>query len=165
MSASQSASGVHLWLVLWKTARALETHARHSVESMGLCLSDFGVLEALLHKGPLAVHLLGEKVLLTSGSMTVAIDRLEKRGLVRRTADAEDRRARIVELTAAGRRLIQRLFAAHARDMEQAVSVLSRQERLVLTAMLRKLGHGVEELSKERRIQTSARKKGKGVTS
>ena len=165
MSASQSASGVHLWLVLWKTARALETHARHSVESTGLCLSDFGVLEALLHKGPLAVHLLGEKVLLTSGSMTVAIDRLEKRGLVRRTADAEDRRARIVELTASGRKLIQRLFAAHAQDMEQAVSVLGRQERLAVTAMLRKLGHGVEELSKERRIQISARKKGKGVTS
>ena len=165
MSASQSASGVHLWLVLWKTARALETHARHSVESTGLCLSDFGVLEALLHKGPLAVHLLGEKVLLTSGSMTVAIDRLEKRGLVRRTADAEDRRARIVELTASGRKLIQRLFAAHAQDMEQAVSVLNRRERLAVTAMLRKLGHGVEELSKERRIQISARKKGKGVTS
>jgi MarR family 2-MHQ and catechol resistance regulon transcriptional repressor len=143
----QATSGIHLWLVLWKATRALEIHAVRSVESTGLCLSDFGVLEALLHKGPLAVHLLGEKVLLTSGSMTAAIDRLERRGLVRRGADPKDRRSRIVTLTPSGRQLIERLFAAHAKDMEQAVEVLSGRERVALAGMLRKLGHGAEELA------------------
>lgn len=112
-----------------------------------MCSSDFGVLEALLHKGPLPVRALGEKVLLTSGSITTAIDRLERRGLVERGGDANDRRARIVHLTSAGRKVIQKLFAEHERAMEQAVSALAPEERAGLLELLRKLGRGAEEIS------------------
>lgn len=142
-SAAKSAvdtSGVHLWLVLWKAFRSMEAHAERSIAGLGLCQSDFGVLEALLHKGPLPVKALGEKVLLTSGSMTAAIDRLERRGWVARGDDPQDRRIRIVRLTPEGRKTIQALFRSHERDMELAASGLSKSERAELLGLLRKLG-------------------------
>lgn len=134
-------SGVHLWLVLWKAFRAMEAQAGRSIAGLGLCQSDFGVMEALLHKGPLPVKALGEKVLLTSGSMTAAIDRLERRGWVARGGDPQDRRSRIVRLTPEGRKTVQALFRTHKRDMEQAASRLSRSERLELMRLLRKAGN------------------------
>ncbi len=146
--------GVHLWLVLWKAARALEAHARENVKTLGMCSSDFGVLEALLHKGPLPVSTLGVKVLLTSGSITTAVDRLEHRGWVKRRNDANDRRARVVYLTDSGRRLIRKAFADHEQVMERAISALVPRERRVLVGLLRKLGRSAEELLKKRRMET-----------
>jgi MarR family 2-MHQ and catechol resistance regulon transcriptional repressor len=139
-------SGVHVWLVLWKATRAVERHADRSVASAGMCRSDFGVLEALLHKGPLPVNALGKKVLLTSGSITTAVDRLARRGLVERVDDLGDRRARVVHLTAAGRKLIHKLFSDHEQAMEEAASALSPAERTALVGLLRKLGQGAEEI-------------------
>lgn len=136
-----SREGVHLWLLLWRTTKALEAHARRSVEATGLCLSDFGVLEALLHKGPSPVSAFGEKILVSSGSVTAAVDRLERNGLVKRVDAATDRRSRIVHLTTKGSELIQGLFEEHARDLEQATSLLSGPERDALAGLLRKLGH------------------------
>ena len=104
-------SGVHVFLVLWKAARAVESYAEKSITDLEMCGSDFAVLEALLHKGPLPVNEIGKKILLTSGSITVAVDRLEKRGLVERRAHGTDRRARIVHLTMEGRKLITRIYA------------------------------------------------------
>jgi MarR family transcriptional regulator, 2-MHQ and catechol-resistance regulon repressor len=142
-------TGIHLWLLLSKAAKVLEIHARRSIGSLDLCLSDFAVLEALLHKGPLPVNTLGRKVLLTSGSITTAVDRMERRGLVERQGDPDDRRTRVVHLTPEGRVLIRKLFAVHERDMERAVSALSRSEIGNLSEGLRKLGRGAEERLKE----------------
>ncbi len=154
------ATGVHLWLLLWKATKAVETHARRSVQATSLCLSDFGVLEALLHKGPLPVSALGKKVLLSSGSMTAAVDRLERGGLVERTFAVADRRARIVRLTAKGSKLIREIFAEHTRDMETAFSCLKGPEKEALASLLRKLGHAVEgraDIEGEKIQNTSAR--------
>jgi MarR family 2-MHQ and catechol resistance regulon transcriptional repressor len=134
--------GVHVWLVLAKAAHALAARAGQSIAGLGMCASDFGALEILLHKGPLPVNTLGRKLLLTSGSITTAIDRLERRGLVTRRNDPADRRSRVVHLTPAGRGLIEKAFAAHAADMEDAVSSLSARERAALIASLKKLGKG-----------------------
>ena len=89
-------SGVHVFLVLWKAARAVESYAEKSITDLEMCGSDFAVLEALLHKGPLPVNEIGKKILLTSGSITVAVDRLEKKGLggaarARHGSSGEDR--------------------------------------------------------------------------
>jgi MarR family 2-MHQ and catechol resistance regulon transcriptional repressor len=92
------------------------------------------------------VKALGAKVLLTSGSITTAIDRLEHRGLVERGGDATDRRARIVHLTPAGRKLIHSLFGKHEQAMERAASALTPGERATLIDLLRKLGWGAEEM-------------------
>src|SRR3984893_13970834 len=112
-------SGVHVFLVLWKAARAVQAYAEKSVSALEMCGSDFAVLEALLHKGPLPINEIGKKVLLTSGSITVAVDRLETKRLVERRAHGTDRRARIVHLTKEGRKVIARVYADHAADMER----------------------------------------------
>jgi MarR family 2-MHQ and catechol resistance regulon transcriptional repressor len=135
-------SGVHLFLVLWKAARAVESYAEKSITDLEMCGSDFAVLEALLHKGPLPVNEIGKKILLTSGSITVAVDRLEKRGLVERRAHGTDRRARIVHLTLEGRKLITRIYGEHAGDMEKlAAASLTKAERKTLISLLKKIGY------------------------
>src|ERR1700681_3509372 len=101
------------------------------------------VLEVLLHKGPLPVNTIGPKVWLTPGSISVAVDRLEKKALVKRK-NTDDRRVRLVELTAKGRALITKTFREHAAAMEEAAAVLSKEERLLLLRLLKKLGKGQE---------------------
>src|SRR6516165_9268858 len=105
-----------LWLVMMRSHHAMRLLAEQSIASGGLCLTDFAALEALLHKGPLSISEIQDKVLLASGSMTAAIDRLEKRGLVVRKSTSKDRRARIVELTQEGTRLAAAYFDRHAKD-------------------------------------------------
>jgi MarR family 2-MHQ and catechol resistance regulon transcriptional repressor len=135
-------SGVHVFLVLWKAANAVQAYAEKSISELEMCGSDFAVLEALLHKGPLPVNEIGKKVLLTSGSITVAVDRLETKGLVERRAHGTDRRARIVHLTQEGRKLITRAYANHAADMERLASAsLTRAERKTLIRLLKKIGY------------------------
>src|SRR6184192_3393588 len=133
-------SGTHLWLVLMKAHRALERLATRSIESSEVCLSDFGVLELLLHKGPQPVNEIGRRIELTSGAITTAVDRLESRGLVKREAHASDRRARIVRLTAAGEQQAAKIFAGHKAAMDLAASGLSKTERATLIELLKKLG-------------------------
>jgi len=135
-------SGVHVFLVLWKSASAVQAFAEKSISELEMCSSDFAVLEALLHKGSLPVNEIGRKVLLTSGSITVAVDRLESKGLVERRAHKTDRRARIVHLTKEGRKLITRVYAEHAADMERLASEsLTRDERKTLIHLLKKIGY------------------------
>ena len=135
-------SGVHVFLVLWKAARAIESYAEKSITDLEMCGSDFAVLEALLHRGPLPVNEIGKKVLLTSGSITVAVDRLEKRRLVERRAHGSDRRARIVHLTREGRKLTTRIYGEHAGDMEKlAAASLTKAERKTLISLLKKIGY------------------------
>jgi MarR family 2-MHQ and catechol resistance regulon transcriptional repressor len=137
-------TGAHMFTVLWRAARAMEARALASIDDTGLCASDFGVLEALLHKGPLPVNALGKKVLLSSGSMTAAVDRLTGRGLVERKDDPGDRRVRVVALTSAGRRLIKPAFERHEADLDSVVGVLTREERRTLLVLVRKLGRSAD---------------------
>ena len=135
-------TGIHIFLVLWKAARAVEAYAENSISQLEMCGSDFAVLEALLHKGPLPVNEIGKKVLLTSGSITVAVDRLEEKGLVERRAHGSDRRARIVHLTKEGKKLITRAYANHAADLERLASAsLTKKERDTLIRLLKKIGY------------------------
>jgi MarR family 2-MHQ and catechol resistance regulon transcriptional repressor len=103
-------------------------------------MSDFMVLEALLHKGPLTITAIQAKVLLASGSMTAAVDRVEKKGLVVRKTTSTDRRARLIELTPEGRRAAKALFEKHAHDLETLMSILSDNEKQRLYTLLKKLG-------------------------
>jgi MarR family transcriptional regulator, 2-MHQ and catechol-resistance regulon repressor len=141
---SRDGSSVHVWLVLMKAHRSMVRHAERSIVSLDMCISDFGVLEALLHKGPQSVSEIGRRVDLTSGSITTAIDRLEQRGLVARAAHASDRRARVVHLTPDGKALITQVFARHKHDMERAALGLSKAERGTLIDLLKKLGTTAE---------------------
>jgi MarR family 2-MHQ and catechol resistance regulon transcriptional repressor len=144
----QDTSGVHVWLVLVKAFHALAAHAEESLNASRTNLgdSDFRVLEVLLHKGPLPVNTIGPKVWLTPGSISVAVDRLEKKALVKRK-NTDDRRVRLVDLTAKGRALIAKTFREHAAAMEEVAGVLSKEERLLLLRLLKKLGKGGEDES------------------
>ena len=135
-------------MVLGKTFRALATRAAESLKSSRTYLGDseFRVLEVLLHKGSLPVNTIGPKVWLTPGSISVAVDRLEKKELVKRQ-NTDDRRVRLVELTPKGRALITRTFRVHAAAMEDAAVVLTKEERLMLLRLLKKLGKGREDAS------------------
>ena len=137
-------SAIHTWLVLMKAHRTLTRHATRSIEALDMCLSDFAILEALLHKGSQSVKDLGRRIDLTSGSMTVAIDRLETRRLVTRAEHPTDRRAWVIHLTPAGKALITRVFQGHQDGMEQAMSGLSQADRARLTDLLKRLGTTAE---------------------
>src|SRR6266849_1926397 len=140
MKKSTRITAPRLWLVITKSYRVLSLLAEQSIAKAGLCLTDFAALEALLHKGPLTISQIQEKVLLASGSMTAAVDRLERLGLVVRKASPSDRRARVVELTAQGKRLAASCFERHAQDLEALMSVLSEKEMEQLHGSLKKLG-------------------------
>src|SRR2546426_12836789 len=114
----QDSTGVHVWLVFMKAFQALLPHAAGSIRRTELGDSDFRVLEALLHKGPLPVNTIGPKVWLTPRSISVAVDRLVNKGLVSRKDHTDDRRVRRVELTPKGRALIARGFQEHAGAMK-----------------------------------------------
>src|ERR1017187_4312892 len=141
------AMGIHVWLVLGKAYEALRCHAEHHIHSLGLGFSDFAVLEVLLHKGPTPVNTIGEMVHLPSGSIKADIGRLEKKSLVSRHTDPADRRARVVHLTEAGRKLIECAFKDHAAAMEAATSGLTAAERGEAVALLKKLGLGAQAKS------------------
>jgi len=136
-------SGTHLWLVMMKAHRTLERVATRSIDSSEVGLSDFAVMEMLLHKGPQPVNEIGRRVELTSGAITTAVDRLESRGLVTREAHPSDRRGRIVRLTAAGEKHATRIFAGHKAAMDVAANALSKSERATLIELLKKLGTSV----------------------
>jgi MarR family transcriptional regulator, 2-MHQ and catechol-resistance regulon repressor len=133
-------NGVHIWLIVMKAYQSMAAYASRSFQGSGLGDSDFRVLEALLHKGPLPVNTIGPKVFLTAGSISTAVDRLYEKGLVSRTESGTDRRVRVVDLTPEGRTLIKQMFSAHAKDMEKLAEVLTGGERLQLVKALKKLG-------------------------
>lgn len=107
-----------------------------------LTLSQFGVLEAVYHLGPMSQKEIGQKLLKSGGNMTLVIDNLVKRGLVVRTRSTSDRRVMLVSLTEAGEELIGRLFPQHVAAVTEEMSVLSADEQEQLGALLRKVGTG-----------------------
>lgn len=109
--------------------------ARHN-----LTTSQFGVLEALYSLGPLCQKDIGKKILKTGGNITMVIDNLEKRNLVKRERDEKDRRKFTVKLTEEGYELIERIFPVHAEIAELVFSVLSPEELEELRRMLGILG-------------------------
>ncbi len=143
-------SAPQLWTILARSHRALSLLIERSIADLGLCLTDFMLLEVLLHKGPLTISEIQAKVLLASGSMTAAVDRLEKRGLLVRRTILQDRRARVLELTSEGRRTVQAAFKEHAEDLESIMSVLDETEKQQLYNPLKKLGRFAAETLEQR---------------
>jgi MarR family transcriptional regulator, 2-MHQ and catechol-resistance regulon repressor len=153
MIKSEFVDAPRLVTVLARCSRAVSQIGERSVQEAGLCLTDFAALEALLHKGPLTITEIQAKVLLASGSMTAAVDRLEKKGLVVRTSAPSDRRARVLELTPEGRRVVETAFNRHAAELEAGMAVLNQSEKRQLHDLLRKLGLFAAGLGEEKGIE------------
>jgi MarR family 2-MHQ and catechol resistance regulon transcriptional repressor len=141
-------SGTHLFLLFWKAYHAVMRYDQASIRELGFrSLTDFAVLEVLLHKGPLPVNTIGEKVLLTSGSITTAVDRLARKSLVQREKSEYDRRVVLVHLTEAGRERITRAFAAHGDNLDVLFNIFDDEERAQFAKLSRKLGVHAEKMN------------------
>ncbi|WP_269536969.1 MarR family winged helix-turn-helix transcriptional regulator [Cerasicoccus fimbriatus] len=150
MSDAPDTSAPHLWLVCWKAYRAIEQRDRQSIKEQGFDgLSDFAVLEVLLHKGPQPVNTIGRRVMLTSGSITAAVDRAEKKGYVERRPSPKDRRVVEVHLTPEGRAHIANAYEKHAGALEEIFGELSKDERLQIYHLMKKVGRRAEALASE----------------
>lgn len=139
-------TGTHIRLVLGRAAKAIERVDRDSIADTGLNVSDFSIMEALLHKGPMPINTIGEKVLLTSGSMTAAANRLEEKGLITRIQDPSDGRCFYLHITKSGRRLITDVFNKHSENLEKTAAVLNSEERSELVRLLKKIGLHAQNL-------------------
>lgn len=134
----------HIRLVLWKAAKAIERVDHASITETGLQLSEFAIMEVLLHKGPLPINTIGDKVLLTSGSMTAAVNRLEDKGYAIREKDEKDGRCFNVHLTPRGSKVIRKAYDRHVKNLEKVAGVLTEQEREELVRLLKKIGFNAQ---------------------
>ena len=134
------AQALKLWIVLTRAFQSIGTRVDEHVAQHGLTTTEFGILEVLLHKGPLLLGDIQRKILVTSGGITYLVDRLVQKGLVKREECPSDRRARYAVLTPAGDALIRGVFPEHAAMIALAVAGLDADEQAVATKLLRKLG-------------------------
>jgi MarR family 2-MHQ and catechol resistance regulon transcriptional repressor len=140
------AAAVRAYVKLMRASRSVVARVEPLLTASGLTVTQLGVLEAILHKGPLTQRELGRKVLTSPGNMTDVIDKLERRGLVCRGPSPGDRRQVRVTLTEAGSALIQRIFPLHAQDIARAMAGVSPAETALLDDLLRRLGMAAAEV-------------------
>ena len=145
-----SSDPVHCWLVWRKAHEAASDYLYRGIEETGISDTDFRVLEALLHKGPLPVNIIGPKVHLTAGSISVAVDRLLEKGWVSRVESPDDRRVRIVALTKTGKDLIVPIFRKHSAEIARLFADVNPKELRILEHFLKKAGKRARALAEER---------------
>lgn len=136
----QERAALDTYIKLWRAAHLVETQANRQLARFDLTISQFGVLEALYHLGPLSQRALAHKILRSSGNLTMVIDNLEKTQLVRRDRSERDRRVMIVSLTPAGRELTAQVLPPHVESVVKVFSPLSQKELGQLSNLARKLG-------------------------
>jgi MarR family 2-MHQ and catechol resistance regulon transcriptional repressor len=144
-ASDETSHALKLWVVLARSYAAVARAVEKDIARHGLTTTEFGILEALHHKGPLLLGEIQRKVLVTSGGITYLVDRLVAKGLVRREPSPDDRRARYAVLTDEGARLIGGIFPPHAELLTEAMRALTPEEQGTATALLRRLGHAVAE--------------------
>ena len=136
----QERTALDLYIKLSRAADTVAAQINHHLHNHGLTVSQFGVLEALYHLGSMSPGQLCEKILRSTGNMTLVIDNLEKRNLVVRLQNPDDRRSVIVELTPTGKTLIATIFPVHVATVVDTMQVLSESEQVELARLCRKLG-------------------------
>jgi MarR family 2-MHQ and catechol resistance regulon transcriptional repressor len=129
-----------LWVVMSRANVAVQAHAAADIARHDLTLAEFGILEALYHRGPMLLGEVQRRILVSSGGITFLVDRLVAKGYVERRACQTDRRARYAALTDSGERLISQIFPAHADAIERAMSGLSEDEQRQAISLMKKLG-------------------------
>ena len=137
------ASSLKLFVVLSKAYKSLMDQAVKDMKSYGLASAEFMVLEVLYHRTRIPLQQIGEKILVTSGSITYNIDKLEKKGLLKRVPCSEDRRVTYAEITDAGRELFDEIFPRHVSSIHSLMNGLDKGEKDQAIKLLKKLGKGV----------------------
>ena len=140
---------LHAWLIMLKAWQSMSRYLLPALLQEGLGESDFRILEVLLHKGPMPVNAIGPKVYLNPGSVSVAVDRLYKKGFVSRVECSQDRRVRTVSLSEEGRRMFVPLFRRHTALIKRAFQHVSAQEMRQIELVLKKIGKRAESLAED----------------
>jgi MarR family transcriptional regulator, 2-MHQ and catechol-resistance regulon repressor len=139
------AASLKLFVVLSKAYKTVTDRAVKDMKQHGLSPSEFMILEVLYSKGRIPLQQIGEKILITSGSITYNIDKLEKKNLIKRVPCKEDRRVIYAEITTAGNELFDRIFPDHAANIHSLMKTLSLKEQQDAAELLKKLGKGAED--------------------
>jgi MarR family transcriptional regulator, 2-MHQ and catechol-resistance regulon repressor len=137
---AEQAAALKLWVVLSRAHETIAELAKRDVERGELSLTEFAVMEALLHKGDLTAGEVSRRVLLRSGSLTYVIDKLVQRDLIRRKVCDQDKRRTYLHLTTAGNALMRRIWPGHVAAIELATSGLTLTEKRAVTRLLKKMG-------------------------
>ena len=140
----ETSLALRTWIALARAHNAVGARAAADVARHGLTAAEFGVLEALYHRGPMLLSDVQRRILVSSGGITYLVDRLEKRGLVERRDCPGDRRARLAALTGEGEALVRRIFPEHAAVIREALSGLGPEEKRQATRLLHAVTHGAE---------------------
>lgn len=135
-----SSAALRLWVIMSRAHSAIAAHAAADVARHGLTLAEFGILEALYHRGPMLLGEVQRRILVSSGGITFLVDRLTAKELVERRTCPEDRRARYAALTPTGTQLVKRIFPEHAALLTQVMEGLSVDEQSTAADMMRALG-------------------------
>jgi len=141
----EQSSALDAYVKLSRAAAAVQSAIHRHLHDADLTIAQFGVLEALLHLGPMSQGTLARKILTSPGNLTNVVDKLQGRGLIRRERDATDRRVVLVHLTDRGRTSIEELMPSHVRQVTDAFAPLDPNERHHLAALCRTLGRAQEK--------------------
>lgn len=133
-------AALRLWVIMSRAQSAVAAHVAADTARNGLTVAEFGILEALYHRGPMLLGEVQRRILVSSGGITFLVDRLAAKGLVERRACNSDRRARYAALTAEGIELVSRTFPVHARELARVMSGISLEDQRVATEILKAMG-------------------------
>lgn len=134
-----------LFVVLSKAYKVVMERAMKDMKRNGLSVTEFSVLELLYHKGKMPLQRIGEKILITSGSITYTVDKLEQKGYLKRVDCSDDRRVTYAEITTSGKELFDRIFPAHAEVVESLMDGLTPEEKQIAIQLLKKLGRHAQD--------------------
>jgi len=129
-----------LFVVLTRALDSVRKSIEKEIRSYGLNPTEFAVLELLYNKGEQTVQKIGEKVLIASSSITYVVDKLEKKNLILRTPNPEDRRITQVSITDEGKALMDDIFPGHAKAVQRILEGLTMEEKEEMISQLKKLG-------------------------
>ncbi|TYS83437.1 MarR family transcriptional regulator [Rossellomorea aquimaris] len=136
-----------LFIVLSRAYKAINEDVQVFIQNNGLNMTEFAVLELLYHKGDQPLQQIGGKILLASGSITYVVDKLEKKGLIRRVACPNDRRVTYAQITEEGEKFIGELFPRHEQQIHKLMSVLDTGEKDTAIELLKRVGLSIKDLS------------------
>jgi MarR family 2-MHQ and catechol resistance regulon transcriptional repressor len=135
-----TAAALRLWVIMSRAHTAVAAHAAAHVAQHGLTLAEFGIIEALYHRGPMLLGEVQKRILVSSGGITFLVDRLAAKGLVERRSCETDRRARYAALTPKGTALVAEIFPSHAAVVREAMTGIGVEEQQQLADLLRDMG-------------------------
>ena len=144
---NETERALKLFIVLSRASKVVLEEANKLIETYKLNPTEFAVLELLYHKGRQPIQKIGQKILLSSGSMTYVVDKLEKKGLIERVFCKEDKRVTYMSITDAGNELIEEIFPSHEKRINELMSALTETEQETAIDLLRKLGLSIKDLS------------------